>query len=169
MTTVVTPAITITRPIKNSPGGAEPDGELFLRTMARMNAISQTAQAPMYQRVVMRLLMSPPPRDFPYFGNEVMRADTRMEQMAGAEGFEPSALGFGDRCSDQTELRPCAARAFYPTHFRRQVGSTAWPRFSPTSESTPATPPAPRFSPTGRSRSCPSPRRKRGAVPCSGS
>src|SRR5213078_3315625 len=26
--------------------------------------------------------------------------------MAGAEGFEPSALGFGDRCSDQTELRP---------------------------------------------------------------
>ena len=28
--------------------------------------------------------------------------------MAGAEGFEPSALGFGDRCSDQTELRPYA-------------------------------------------------------------
>ncbi len=26
--------------------------------------------------------------------------------LAGAEGFEPSALGFGDRCSDQTELRP---------------------------------------------------------------
>ena len=26
--------------------------------------------------------------------------------MAGAEGFEPSALGFGDRCSDQAELRP---------------------------------------------------------------
>src|SRR5260370_27621340 len=26
--------------------------------------------------------------------------------MAGAEGFEPWALGFGDRCSDQTELRP---------------------------------------------------------------
>ena len=26
--------------------------------------------------------------------------------MAGAEGFEPSALGFGDRCSNQTELRP---------------------------------------------------------------
>jgi Calcineurin-like phosphoesterase len=26
--------------------------------------------------------------------------------VAGAEGFEPSALGFGDRCSDQTELRP---------------------------------------------------------------
>src|SRR4029077_2396381 len=34
-------------------------------------------------------------------------------EMAGAEGFEPSALGFGDRCSDQTELRPYAARAFY--------------------------------------------------------
>ena len=27
-------------------------------------------------------------------------------EVAGAEGFEPSALGFGDRCSDQTELRP---------------------------------------------------------------
>src|SRR5260370_39853894 len=26
--------------------------------------------------------------------------------MAGAQGFEPWALGFGDRCSDQTELRP---------------------------------------------------------------
>jgi hypothetical protein len=28
------------------------------------------------------------------------------ERVAGAEGFEPSALGFGDRCSDQAELRP---------------------------------------------------------------
>ena len=27
-------------------------------------------------------------------------------QMAGAAGFEPAALGFGDRCSSQTELRP---------------------------------------------------------------
>lgn len=26
-------------------------------------------------------------------------------EMAGAEGFEPSALGFGDRCSNQAELR----------------------------------------------------------------
>ena len=34
--------------------------------------------------------------------------------MAGAEGFEPSALGFGDRCSDQTELRPYAPR--HSTH-----------------------------------------------------
>ena len=30
--------------------------------------------------------------------------------LAGAEGFEPSALGFGDRCSDQTELRPWASQ-----------------------------------------------------------
>ena len=27
--------------------------------------------------------------------------------MAGAAGFEPATLGFGDRCSDQTELRSC--------------------------------------------------------------
>jgi hypothetical protein len=33
---------------------------------------------------------------------------TTASEMAGAEGFEPSALGFGDRCSDQTELRPYA-------------------------------------------------------------
>src|SRR5437773_2534839 len=35
--------------------------------------------------------------------------------LAGAEGFEPSALGFGDRCSDQTELRPYTPTEFYPT------------------------------------------------------
>ena len=28
------------------------------------------------------------------------------EGVAGAQGFEPWALGFGDRCSDQAELRP---------------------------------------------------------------
>ena len=28
--------------------------------------------------------------------------------MAGAAGFEPATLGFGDRCSNQTELRSCA-------------------------------------------------------------
>ncbi len=37
--------------------------------------------------------------------------------MAGAEGFEPSALGFGDRCSDQTELRPYPPKRFYPTAY----------------------------------------------------
>src|SRR5438128_1344734 len=31
--------------------------------------------------------------------------------LAGAEGFEPSALGFGDRCSDQAELRPYRPKA----------------------------------------------------------
>src|SRR5438477_7514346 len=36
-------------------------------------------------------------------------------RLAGAEGFEPSALGFGDRCSDQAELRPYARTEFYPT------------------------------------------------------
>ena len=28
--------------------------------------------------------------------------------LAGAAGFEPATLGFGDRCSDQTELRSYA-------------------------------------------------------------
>jgi hypothetical protein len=28
--------------------------------------------------------------------------------MAGQEGFEPPTLGFGDRCSNQTELLACA-------------------------------------------------------------
>jgi hypothetical protein len=32
--------------------------------------------------------------------------------VAGAEGFEPSTLGFGDRCSDQTELRPWVGPKF---------------------------------------------------------
>src|SRR5437868_9859526 len=39
--------------------------------------------------------------------------------VAGAEGFEPSALGFGDRCSDQTELRPYAPTEVYPTPPKR--------------------------------------------------
>ena len=30
------------------------------------------------------------------------------EGLAGAAGFEPATLGFGDRCSDQTELRSYA-------------------------------------------------------------
>src|SRR4029077_18893607 len=37
---------------------------------------------------------------------ETIGRDLEFENMAGAEGFEPSALGFGDRCSDQAELRP---------------------------------------------------------------
>src|SRR5438132_3616342 len=46
---------------------------------------------------------------------KVARSDFVLETLAGAEGFEPSALGFGDRCSDQTELRPYAPTEFYPT------------------------------------------------------
>src|SRR5947209_5584186 len=41
--------------------------------------------------------------------------------MAGAEGFEPSALGFGDRCSNQTELRPCDQRLSLPAAARLQA------------------------------------------------
>ena len=40
--------------------------------------------------------------------------------MAGAEGFEPSALGFGDRCSDQTELRPFGQTESLPARLRLQ-------------------------------------------------
>ena len=32
-----------------------------------------------------------------------------VERVAGAEGFEPTTDGFGDRCSGQTELRSCVA------------------------------------------------------------
>ena len=52
--------------------------------------------------------------------------------MAGAEGFEPSALGFGDRCSDQTELRPYAPSEFYPAPLEPGLASSSWLRFSPT-------------------------------------
>ena len=31
--------------------------------------------------------------------------------LAGAAGFEPATLGFGDRCSSQTELRSCVSHA----------------------------------------------------------
>src|SRR5260221_8281166 len=56
--------------------------------------------------------------------------------LAGAEGFEPSALGFGDRCSDQTELRPYRPKPNstqpvrsrhdrpYVRHVWRQTGGT---------------------------------------------
>jgi hypothetical protein len=44
--------------------------------------------------------------------------------MAGAEGFEPSALGFGDRCSDQTELRPYRPKANSTQYDRGMAGRT---------------------------------------------
>ncbi len=34
------------------------------------------------------------------------------DELAGAEGFEPPTGGFGGRCSDRTELRPCAPRVY---------------------------------------------------------
>jgi hypothetical protein len=43
-----------------------------------------------------------------------------LRAMAGAEGFEPSALGFGDRCSDQTELRPFGQTESLPARLRVQ-------------------------------------------------
>jgi hypothetical protein len=32
---------------------------------------------------------------------------------AGVEGFEPPTPGFGDLCSDQAELHPCAVKPPY--------------------------------------------------------
>src|SRR5260370_27485258 len=46
--------------------------------------------------------------------------------MAGAQGFEPWALGFGDRCSDQTELRPCGREAA-PARGRAESNSSRRP------------------------------------------
>src|SRR5260370_20466450 len=68
--------------------------------------------------------------------------------VAGAEGFEPSALGFGDRCSDQTELRPYCAYGILPNALRAFVSIEPWPCFSPTWVSTRATPRVHRSSPT---------------------
>ena len=42
----------------------------------------------------------------PRYQHGALPVELAARRMAGAEGFEPSALGFGDRCSDQTELRP---------------------------------------------------------------
>ena len=33
----------------------------------------------------------------------------KLKFLAGAAGFEPATLGFGDRCSSQTELRSCVS------------------------------------------------------------
>ena len=38
--------------------------------------------------------------------------------LAGAAGFEPATLGFGDRCSSQTELRSCVSHAMTCWHRR---------------------------------------------------
>src|SRR5581483_8419726 len=88
---------------------------------------------------------SAPHRDHAIGGRRGGPANPRNE-VAGAEGFEPSALGFGDRCSDQTELRPFGRREILPSTIR------GWPRTLRTSASTPATPPPPRFLTTARSR-----------------
>src|SRR2546422_9401599 len=67
------------------------------------SAISQTIHAPIYQRVVSRLLMRGllgPPRMGSYLVNEAPCGATRAsKKLAGAEGFEPSALGFGEPCN----------------------------------------------------------------------
>src|SRR5579875_1843542 len=43
------------------------------------------------------------------------------DRLAGAEGFEPSTLGFGDRCSDQAELRPSDRGHSLPRRCRGQL------------------------------------------------
>ena len=54
------------------------------------------------------------------------------QRVAGAEGFEPSALGFGDRCSDQTELRPYRPKGILPDTYGftsgARLASVRWPR-----------------------------------------
>src|SRR5438105_5061397 len=82
----------------------------------------------MYQRVVIRLLIAgllDPPSPIPLLGerDHARRYLRGSQNLAGAEGFEPSALGFGDRCSDQTELRPYAPTEFYPTPLRLPLAS----------------------------------------------
>src|SRR6266850_5781640 len=47
--------------------------------------------------------------------------------MAGAEGFEPSALGFGDRRSDQAELRPYGRAQILPHPHLRSIVMTDLP------------------------------------------
>src|SRR5438094_9482807 len=95
------------------------------------SATSQTIHAPMYQRVVMRLLMrgllGPPNNGFLLDERGHARRYLQQREMAGAEGFEPSALGFGDRCSDQTELRPYAPTEFYPTPSEPTASIDPWP------------------------------------------
>ena len=64
-------------------------------------------------------------------GSDARRTGLVFENVAGAEGFEPSALGFGDRCSDQAELRPFLAESkVYPDRLGSQacLGSTKWLR-----------------------------------------
>src|ERR1700694_3371613 len=48
------------------------------------------------------------------------------KNLAGAEGFEPSALGFGDRCSDQTELRPYGPSESLPVAGASKAPTAAW-------------------------------------------
>src|SRR5207249_11187932 len=93
----------------------------------------------------------------PYIRNETGRGTTcERGRMAGAEGFEPSALGFGDRCSDQTELRPYAPTGFYPPPPRPRLASSSWPSSSPAWARTHPTRPAPPCPPPAPSRPSPS-------------
>ena|ERR1700724_3681989 len=74
----------------------------------------------MYHLVVTRLLMALIEETGP--GVPIPEGGQTATKVAGAEGFEPSALGFGDRCSDQTELRPWASRKVYPAALRQSPG-----------------------------------------------
>jgi hypothetical protein len=46
--------------------------------------------------------------------------------MAGAAGFEPATLGFGDRCSNQAELRSCDIAAVGVVHLGVGRPSVRW-------------------------------------------
>jgi hypothetical protein len=43
--------------------------------------------------------------------------------MAGVEGFEPPALGFGDRCSGQLSYTPICVTGVIITVFREEITS----------------------------------------------
>src|SRR6266550_4568595 len=141
ITSITRPHRTMTTPrIVAAGGGLLPAAPRDM-TPTTMPVSTATIHAPMYHRVVIDLLTT----RLLAFGPDSLTGETRprapvlnepLSRLAGAEGFEPSALGFGDRCSDQTELRPYAPLEFYPTPSGAPLGSISWPSSWPTSGST---------------------------------
>src|ERR1700724_1874493 len=78
----------------------------------------------MYHLVVTRLLMALIEETGP--GVPIPEGGQTATKVAGAEGFEPSALGFGDRCSDQTELRPYGPSESLPGSGASKAPTAAW-------------------------------------------
>src|SRR2546422_10451687 len=101
ITNITTPQATSTNEAIVTPGGGLPAGAPRAIKPVAIPTSTANTHAPMYQRVVIRLLMAyllAPPSSLLGERQQAWGYLRDRDRLAGAEGFEPSALGFGVPC-----------------------------------------------------------------------